>query len=91
MQLRFQGPVTGLLLYAAYLTAVCPCVKTLSCHQREFYVAKVAEAPGTRKGFTSLLGVRAAGGVFPGIRGLFGGVGEWVGDHPVESVAPAST
>jgi hypothetical protein len=50
-------------------------------------IAKVAEAPGTRKGFTSLLGVGEAGGVFLGIRGLFGGVGEWVGDHPVESVA----
>jgi hypothetical protein len=37
MQLRFQGPVTGLLLYAAYVTAVCPCARTLSCHQREFY------------------------------------------------------
>jgi hypothetical protein len=50
-------------------------------------IAKVAEAPGTRKGFASLLGLGAAGGVFLGIRGLFGNVGEWVGDNPVESLA----
>ena len=49
-------------------------------------VAKVAESPGTRKGFKSLLGVGATGGVFVGITNVFGGVTKWAGEHPVESL-----
>jgi hypothetical protein len=37
MRFKFKGPVTALLLYATYVTATCPCAKTLSCHLRQFY------------------------------------------------------
>jgi hypothetical protein len=49
-------------------------------------VTKVAEAPGTRKGFKSLLGVGAAGGVFVGISSMFGGATKWVEENPVKSI-----
>jgi len=39
MNMRSQGVVTMLLLYAAYVTHVCPCAKTLSCHLPQFYGA----------------------------------------------------
>jgi hypothetical protein len=39
MQFKFKGPVTALLLYATYVTAKCPCAKTLSGHLRQFYGA----------------------------------------------------
>ena len=31
--------VLGLLAYATYITAVCPCSKTLSCHLKQFFPA----------------------------------------------------
>ena len=34
-----QLVVTGLLAYATFITAVCPCRKLLSCHLGEFFVS----------------------------------------------------
>lgn len=34
--MRAQPIVTALLAYATYLTAKCPCKRTLSCHLGEF-------------------------------------------------------
>lgn len=50
-------------------------------------ITKVAEAPGTRKGFKSLLGLGAAGGVFYGVTNMFGATGKWVQDNPVKALA----
>ncbi len=36
---KVQWPVAGLLSYALYLTVICPCNKTLSCHQRQFFLS----------------------------------------------------
>jgi len=36
---RGQLAVTGLLAYATYITAVCPCRKTLSCHLPSFFLS----------------------------------------------------
>ena len=33
------------MLYAAYITAVCSCAKTLSCHLRQFYGAVGVDVP----------------------------------------------
>lgn len=35
--MRTQLAVTGLLGYATYITAKCPCTKTLSCHLPHFF------------------------------------------------------
>lgn len=35
--MRSQALVTALLAYATYITAKCPCRKTLSCHLPQFY------------------------------------------------------
>lgn len=35
--MRSQLAVTGLMAYATYITAVCPCQRTLSCHLPNFY------------------------------------------------------
>ena len=43
--MRTQVPVTILLAYATWLTAVCPCRKTLSCHMTPF-LASVGGAVG---------------------------------------------
>ena len=42
--MRSQPVVTALLAYATYITAVCPCTKTLSCHLPHFYGAVGAAA-----------------------------------------------
>jgi hypothetical protein len=34
-----QIVVTGLLAYATYITAVCPCPKTNSCHKKQFFLS----------------------------------------------------
>lgn len=39
MQRQCQRPVTLLLAYATYLTAVCPCRKTLSCHLKQYFLS----------------------------------------------------
>jgi hypothetical protein len=51
--------------------------------------AKIAESPGTRKGFKSLLGIGVAGGVFEGVQGLFGTVEDFAKENPVVSIAIA--
>lgn len=35
----FKWAVTGLLLYATYITAICPCHRTLSCHKEHFFLS----------------------------------------------------
>ena len=37
--MRAQPIVTVLLAYATYITAKCPCRKTLGCHLREFFLS----------------------------------------------------
>ena len=37
--MRSQPLVIGLLGYATYITAICPCPKTLSCHQKHFFLS----------------------------------------------------
>ena len=37
--MRSQFTVTLLLAYATYITAVCPCEKTLSCHLSHFFLS----------------------------------------------------
>lgn len=37
--MRCQAVVTGLMAYATYLVAKCPCEKTLSCHTRPFFLS----------------------------------------------------
>jgi hypothetical protein len=37
--MRSQVIVAGLLTYATYITVICPCVKTLSCHQKHFFLS----------------------------------------------------
>ena len=37
-----QKAATGLLVYAAYMTAVCPCRKLMGCHKKEFYLSVAA-------------------------------------------------
>lgn len=37
--MRTQGAVTALLTYAVYITAKCPCRKTLSCHLPHFFLS----------------------------------------------------
>ena len=36
---REQMIVTGLIGYATFITAVCPCRKLLSCHLDNFFVS----------------------------------------------------
>lgn len=35
--MRTQALVTALMVYATWITAKCPCSKTLSCHLPHFY------------------------------------------------------
>ena len=35
--MRSQVAVSGLMAYATYITVVCPCDKTLSCHLPHFF------------------------------------------------------
>ena len=37
--MRSQYAVTGLLVYATYITVKCPCDKTLSCHLPHFFLS----------------------------------------------------
>lgn len=37
--MRSQLVVTGLMGYATYLTAKCPCKATLSCHLKPFFLS----------------------------------------------------
>ena len=37
--LRVQPLVTVLMMYGTYITAKCPCKRTLSCHLREFFLS----------------------------------------------------
>lgn len=39
MKRVYQAPVTLLLGYATYLTAICPCDKTLSCHLKHYFLS----------------------------------------------------
>ena len=38
-EMRSQFAVSALMAYATYITVVCPCRKTLSCHLNEFFGA----------------------------------------------------
>ena len=42
--MRTQPLVTGLLAYATYIAAKCPCSRTLACHLPHFYGAIGAAA-----------------------------------------------
>lgn len=49
-------------------------------------VTRIAEAPGTRKGFKSLLGLGVAGGVFEGVQGLFTSAETFASNNPLMAV-----
>ena len=38
-EMRSQALVAGLLGYATYITVICPCRKTLSCHKKSFFLS----------------------------------------------------
>lgn len=37
--MRSQYIVSGLLAYATYITVICPCEKTLSCHLKHYFLS----------------------------------------------------
>jgi hypothetical protein len=37
--MRSQPIVAALMVYATYITLICPCNKTLSCHLKEFFLS----------------------------------------------------